>query len=197
LPAGGRVEEVEVEGESEDGDLEEIEKTEGVDAGGVVIGAREKNHEDGGGPDEVENVRGPGNLNGGGDEALVVGADGLREGFEGERGGKEEPDLSRVAGGAASNVEGAEGGEEDHGEVEGVGEEELGGRRGNKFEIEDEEQRKKKSGRKGEAREFAGGGQRAPCGRRDWENGESLQQKGISDGGYRISEIGLGMGCGV
>ena len=84
LPAGGGVEEIEIGGDGNDRDLDEVEDAEPINAGGVLVGTRKEHHEDGSGPDEEQDVGGPGNLRGAGDETLVVGADGLSEGFESE-----------------------------------------------------------------------------------------------------------------
>ena len=93
---------------------------------------------------------------GAGDEALIVGTDGFRESFEGKCDGQEEPELARVTGRAARDIEAAGGGEDNHGEVEGIGEKEAGGGGANKFEVEDEKQGQKERGRKGESRKLAG-----------------------------------------
>jgi len=77
LPARRGVEEIKKESDGENGHLEEIEEADGVDAGGVLAGERKKNHEDRSGPDEKEDVGGPGSLGGAGNETLVIGADGL------------------------------------------------------------------------------------------------------------------------
>jgi len=72
---------------------------------------------------------------------LVVGGDGLGERFHGKRDGEQGPELASVALGAAGGVEGAEGGEENHGEIEGVGEEQAFCGVVNGFEVEEEERR--------------------------------------------------------
>jgi hypothetical protein len=56
LPAGWSVEKIKVESGGEDGDLKKIEKANGVDAGGVVVGTGKEDHENGCGPNEEENV---------------------------------------------------------------------------------------------------------------------------------------------
>jgi hypothetical protein len=58
---------------------------------------------------------------------------------------------------AAGGVVGADGGENHHGEIEGVGDEEIGGGGADEFEIEDEEQREEETGCDRDAREPAGG----------------------------------------
>jgi hypothetical protein len=157
LPARRRIEEIEIESEGEDGDLEEIEEADEVDARGEFVGERDKDHEDWSGPDEEENVRRPGVLRRAGDEALIVGTDGLAEGFEGEGGGEEKPQLAGIAIGAAGGIVGADGGENHHGEIEGIGDEEIGGERADEFEIEDKEQREEETDCDRDAREPAGG----------------------------------------
>jgi len=79
----------------------------------------------------------------------------LRESFEGECDGQEEPELARVTGRAARDIEGAGGSEEDHGEVEEIGEKEAGGGGANKFEVEYEKESQEESGRNGESRKLA------------------------------------------
>jgi hypothetical protein len=93
------------------------------------------------------------------DEALVIGANNLCQEFEGEGGTEEEPELTRVTGRAAGDEKGAEGGEEGHGGVEGIGEEEASSGGANKFEVEDEKQRQEESGGDGNPRKLAGGEQ--------------------------------------
>jgi len=95
-------------------------------------------------------------LCGAGNEALIVGTDGLRESFEGECDGQEEPELARVTGRAARDIEAAGGGEDNHGDVEGIGENEAGGGGANKFEDAGEKQGQKERGRNGESRKLAG-----------------------------------------
>jgi hypothetical protein len=82
LPARRNVEEIEIGGGGDNGDLKKVEDAEPVDGGGVVIGGREKHHENGSGPDKEQKIGRPGNFRRAGNEALVVGADGLRDGFE-------------------------------------------------------------------------------------------------------------------
>ena len=127
LPAQWGKEKVDVNRDGEDGDLQEIEKAKGVDGGGIVFGAGQKHHEDGSGPDEEEDIGRPRRERGAGDKGLVVGSDGLCGGGERESDGEQEPELAGIAGGAASRVERADGGEQDNGEVEGVGQEQAGG----------------------------------------------------------------------
>src|ERR1700722_18230142 len=81
-PARRSIEKVEIGGEGEDGDLREIEDAEPIPAAGFFVGDREEHHEDRSGPDEEENVRGHRHLRGAGNEALVVGGDGLGKSFE-------------------------------------------------------------------------------------------------------------------
>ena len=107
VPARGGVEEVEIESDGKDGDLEKIEKANGVDAGGVLLRKRKEDHENRSGPDEEENVGWPRILSRAGNKTLVVGADDLSESFEGKGDGEEEPELAGVAGGAAGGVEGS------------------------------------------------------------------------------------------
>jgi hypothetical protein len=156
LPASGGVEEIEIEGDGKNGDLEEIEKAKRVDAGGVLVGARKKDHEDRSGPDEIKDIGWPGDLGGTGDETLVVGANGLGDRFKSEGESEEIPDLSGIAGRTARSVKGAAGGEEAHGEVQGVGDEEIGEGGANKFEVEDKKKGKKESGGENETRKLAG-----------------------------------------
>ena len=85
LPTRGGVEEIEIESDSEDGDLQKIEKTKGIDDGGILFGTRKEDHEYGSSPDEEEDVGGPRALRGARDETLVIGADGLTEGLQGKR----------------------------------------------------------------------------------------------------------------
>ena len=58
-----------------------------------------------------------------------------------------QPDLAGMAGRAKNGIEGADGGEENHGEVDRIGEEEIGEGGGNQFQVEDEEQGQKEGGR--------------------------------------------------
>jgi hypothetical protein len=92
-----------------------------------------------------------------GDEALVIGTDGLAEGFESEGGGEEKPQLAGIAIGAAGGVVGADGGENYHGEIEGVGDEEIGSEGADEFEVQNEEQREEETDCDRDAREPAGG----------------------------------------
>lgn len=138
LPAGGGVEEIEIGGNGNDRDLDEVEDAEPSNAGGVLVGTRKEHHEDGSGPDKEENVRRPGRLCGAGDEALIVGTDGLGQGLESEGDGEKKPELACVGGRAARGIERAGGSEEGHREVQGVGDQEPGGGRANKLKVEDE-----------------------------------------------------------
>ena len=95
-------------------------------------------------------------MRGTGDKALVVGADGLSQSFESEGDGKKKPELARVSGRAARDIEGAGGSEEDHGEVEGIGKDKASSGGANKFEVQKEKQRHKKSGHNGNPRKLAG-----------------------------------------
>ena len=159
LPAQRGKEKIDVDRDGEDGDLQEIEKAKSVDGGGIVFGAGKKHHEDGSGPDEEEDIGRPGRVRGVGDEGLVVGGDGLRGGVEREGDGEEEPELAGVAGRAASRGERADGGEQDDGEVERVGEQQTGDGGADEIEVEDEEQREKQSGCESETRKTTGGEQ--------------------------------------
>jgi len=156
LPARGGVEEIKIERDGEDGDLKEVKKAKGINAGGILVGTRKKDHEYGSGPDEEENIGRPRNLCGIGNKALVVGADGLSQGLERKGDGEEEPNLASVAGRALGDIERANGGEDDHGNVEGVGNKEAGDRGVNKFEVEDEQQGYEERGRNSESRKLAG-----------------------------------------
>jgi len=140
LPARGGVEEIKIGGDSNDGDLEEVEDAEPTNAGGILVGRREKHHENGSGPQEEQDVGGPGNVCGAREKTLVVGADGHSQGFEREANGEKEPELARVTGRAARDMEGASGSKEDHSEVEGIGEKEACAGGANKFEVQDEKQ---------------------------------------------------------
>jgi hypothetical protein len=88
---------------------------------------------------------------------LVVGGYALGAGFERKGNREEKPELARVTRSAEGRVEGADRGEKNNGEVEGVGEEEAGGGRTIESEVEDEEQREEKSGCDSESRKPAGG----------------------------------------
>ena len=185
-PTSGGIEEIEVEGDGDDGDLEEVEKAEGVDSGGVLVRARKKDHEDGSGPDEKENIGGPGRMRGAGNKTLVIGADGLSERFEGKSDGEERPDLAGVAGRASRREERAGGGEQGHGEVEGIGNKEIGEGGAIKFDVEEQEQREEERRGKKETRKLAGWEQDDPTVEQCWD-GESVQRKG--DIGYRRIDI--------
>jgi hypothetical protein len=95
-------------------------------------------------------------LGGTGDETLVVGANRLGDRFESEGESEEIPDLPGIARRTARSVKGAGGGEKAHGEVQGVGDEEIGESGANKFEIEDKKKGKKESGGENETRKLAG-----------------------------------------
>src|SRR5208283_1919963 len=82
LPAGRDVEEIEIGGGGDDGDLKKVEDAEPVDGGGIVVVGGKKHHENGSSPDEEQKIGRQGNLGGAGNETLEVGADGLSDGFE-------------------------------------------------------------------------------------------------------------------
>jgi hypothetical protein len=65
--------------------------------------------------------------------------------------------LAGIAIRAAGGVVGADRGEHHHGEIEGVRDEEIGGKGANEFEVEDEEQREEETDCDRDAREPAGG----------------------------------------
>lgn len=128
LPASGGVEEEEIESDGEDGELEEVQDGGPIEGRRGFVGARKEDHENGGGPDEKEDVRRPGSLRGVWDEALVVSTDNLSEGFQSKGEGEEEPELARVGGRSASDEATAECGPKDNAEVERIGNEKvLGG----------------------------------------------------------------------
>ena len=175
LPTRGGVEEIEIESDSEDSDLQKIEKTKGIDGGRIFFGTRKEDHEDGSSPDEEEDVGGPRALRGAGDETLVIGADGLAQGFQGKGDSEKEPKLARITGRAAGGVEAANGGEENYGGVEGVGSEETAGGGANEFEIKEKQQHEEKSGRESETRKSTRGEQGKP---HSEVEKVSVQQKG-------------------
>ena len=76
-----------------------------------------------------------------GDVALIIGGDGLGEGFEGEGDGEESPELASIPLRTESGAEGGDGGQENDGEIEGVDEEETLGGVVNGDEVKDEERR--------------------------------------------------------
>lgn len=96
-PTDGRVEKVEIKSDSDDDSLEKIEDAEPVNAGGNIVGRRIKKEKERSGPDKEEDVRGPGRLSRTGHETLIVGGNGLSEGFEDESDSDENPDLAREA----------------------------------------------------------------------------------------------------
>jgi hypothetical protein len=156
-PGGGGIKVIEINGEGNDSDLKEVEDAKGIEADGVLIGGREEDHEDWGGPEEIENVGGPRKLRGRGNEALVIGSDGLGQGFESKSSGEKEPKLARVAGGSPGNIEGASSGEEGHDKVEAIGNQEFGVDKRNEYDIEGKKKHREKRGEKCESRELAGG----------------------------------------
>lgn len=185
LPAGGRVEEIEVDGDSNDGDLEEVQEAKGVDGGGAVVGPGEEDHEHRGGPDEIEDVRGPGAVSGVGDKVLIIGADGLSQRFESEGQSEKKPDLARVSGRAPSHEEAAKSGEKGHYEIEGIGDEEFGNSGANEFKVKEEQQRQEESDRDGETSELAGRKQD------DLTGGTKRLERAkcTTEEGYQISDI--------
>ena len=72
--------------------------------------------------------------------------------------------MAGVAGIAARDVEGANGGEEDHGEVQSVGEEKAFGGGANGLQIQDEQNSHKDRGSDGEPGKLAGREQEASAG---------------------------------
>src|SRR5208337_1896194 len=102
--------------------------------------------------------------------------------------GQEEPELARVTGRAAGDIEAAGGGENNHGEVEGIGEKEAGGGGANKFEVAGEKQGQKESGHNGNPRKLAGREQ-SDLTNNDGDRpsearvGKSLHQSGVGGGG--------------
>jgi hypothetical protein len=191
LPARGDVKEIEVDGGGDNGDLKKVEDAEQVErGGGVVVGGWEKHHEDGSSPDEEQKIGRPGNLRRAGDERLVIGADGLSDGFERQSDREKSPELAGVAGGTASDVEGGNGGQEEHGEVQGVGEKKAFGGGMNELQIEDEQNSDEDRGSDGEAGKLAGREQGASVkrsvGASVHEKDSSYQEEGI---GNQRSEI--------
>src|SRR6266403_927209 len=57
-PLGRGIKEVKIGGDGDDGDLGKIENAEPIPAAGFFVGGGVKHHEDWGGPDEEEDVRG-------------------------------------------------------------------------------------------------------------------------------------------
>ncbi len=156
MPAKGRVEEVKIEGGGNDADLDEIESAEGIEAGGVLVGTRNEQHENRCGPDEEQEIGGIGTEGGARDKALIVGADGLSQCFQREGDGQQKPGLASVSGRAAGDVEGGSSSQEAHGNVQGIGEKEAGGGGVKQCEVEDEKKGQEESGRDGNPRRLAG-----------------------------------------
>jgi len=159
LPARGGVEEEEIERNGEDGELEEVQDAGPIETREVLVRERKEDHENGGGPGEEQNVRGPGGLRDVGDEALVIGTDGLRQGFQREGDAEQEPELTRVAGRAAGHKEGTQGGPENDEEVEGIGDEEAYSSDTDEFKIKNEQNGREESDRDHDSRKLAGSGQ--------------------------------------
>lgn len=178
LPSGRDVEEIEIGGGGDDGDLKKVEDAKPVDGGRVVVGRGEKHHEDGNSPDEEQKIGRQGNLGGAGNETLEVGADGLSDGFERQGDGEKNPELTGIARGATSDVEGTNGGEKDHSEVQSVGVQKAFGGGLNGFDVEDEENGHKDRGSHGEPGKLAGKEQEAS---EEEVLGESVHEKGSGD----------------
>ena len=156
MPAEGRVEEVEIEGGSNDANLDEVEGAEGIKSGGFLAGPRNEQHEERCGPNEEQEIGGIWAGGGGWNKTLIVGADGQSQCLERDGDGKEKPSLARVGGRAAGDEKRAGSSQDDHGEVQGIGEKETSCRGANKFEVEEEKQRQEESGRDGNPRKLAG-----------------------------------------
>ena len=137
------IKEVEIGGDGDDGDLREVENAKPIPTAGFFVGAGKEHHEDRSGPDEEEDVRGHRHLRGAGNVALIVGGDGLGEGFEGEGDTEERPELASIALGETGGVERAESGKENGGEIERVGEEKALSGVLNGDEVKEEERRYK------------------------------------------------------
>jgi hypothetical protein len=155
-PAGRRVEEVKIDGDGNDGDLEEVEETNGIEIGGFLLGAGKEDHEDGSGPDKEKNVGGFGDVRGARDKALVIGAEALGNSFDSKGDREEKPNLAWEAGRAKSNTKTAEGGEADGDEEQGVGSKKTHGRGANQFDVEDKQEGQQKRCANGETRKLAG-----------------------------------------
>ena len=140
-PAGRGVEEIEIGGEGDDGDLGKIKNAEPIPTTRFFIANGKKHHEYGSGPDKKENVGGHREIRRTGNVALVVGGDGLGEGFDGEGDREERPELASVTLRATGRVERGESGEKDDAEIEGVGEEVARFRVADGDEVKKEERR--------------------------------------------------------
>jgi len=187
LPAGGGVEEIEIGGDGNDRDLDEVEDAEPINADGVLVGTRKEHHEDGSGPDEEQDIGGPGNVRGTRDKTLVVRADGLSEGFESNGESEKKPELACVGGRAARGIPRAGGSKEGQRQVEGIGDQEPGGGGANKLKVEDELQGQKEGGHNGESRKLARGEQSNLTNDdrdrpREVRVGKSLHQSGLGGG---------------
>ena len=137
-PTSRREKEVKIGGDGYDNDLDEVEDARPVVAGGSLAGIGKEEQEDGSGPYEEKNVRGPRGLGSVRDEALVIGGNGLSAGLQSKGDGDEGPDLTRVGRRAKRPAKADQGGEGDHGQVEGIREEETHGRARSDKEVETE-----------------------------------------------------------
>lgn len=156
LPEQWGIEEVDVDGDGQNGNLEKIEETKRVDPRGFVSRARKKDHESRSSPDKEEDVGRPRSLRGTGDKTLVIGTDGLGEQGKHESDGKENPQLAGVTAGTHGCPEGTAHGEQDYGGIERIGDEQAGGSGMNKAKVERQEQRDEKGGSESVTRGLAG-----------------------------------------
>jgi len=85
--------------------LGKIKSAEPVPTARFFVGGGKKHHEYGSGPYKKENVGRPGEIRRTGNIALVIGGDGLGQGFEGKGDGEEGPELAGVTVRAAGGVE--------------------------------------------------------------------------------------------
>ena len=137
-PTGGGEEKVEIGGDGDDGDLNEIENARPVVGGRGVVRVGQEKQEDGRGPNKEKNVGGPRRLGGVGKKALVIGGDGLSAGLQGEGDGEEGPYLSKVSGGTKGATDADTGSQSDHGEIQGIREKKIQRRGRNESKVEKE-----------------------------------------------------------
>ena len=97
-PARSEIEEVEVGSDGNDGDLEEIETAQNVDALKFFLRTRKQDHEDRSGPNEEEDVGRFSGEGGARDEALVIRTENLSTTFSGDGNGQQDPDLADITG---------------------------------------------------------------------------------------------------
>jgi len=87
---------------------------------------------------------------------LVVGAESLGDGQEGEGNGEQGPETAGRTGTAAGDIQGGESSKHDHGKLEGVCVEKASAGSANELRIDEEKQRREQGNGKGESRKLSG-----------------------------------------